>query len=191
MNFRNPVYISENAITCEIDHPMYGWIPFTCDPSDTGSNVDVVMLFNQMKNVAAPYTPPPGPTPEEIMAAENIAITTERNRRIDFGSSFLVEGRVDPIPITGRDADKIIYNTIRGQAKEAIDAGFPDLIFTLRDRNNVNQELTATQLFSLINQSYIWVEQVMKVSWDMKDRVGLFVNGLPEDWKDDKWWPSS
>ena len=48
MNFRNPVYTSNNRINCEIDHPVYGWIPFTADPLDTGADFDVVELYNSM-----------------------------------------------------------------------------------------------------------------------------------------------
>lgn len=31
---RNPVRISESAINLELNHPVYGWIPFTASPDD-------------------------------------------------------------------------------------------------------------------------------------------------------------
>lgn len=31
----NPVYTATGLIDCQIQHPVYGWIPFTCDPNDT------------------------------------------------------------------------------------------------------------------------------------------------------------
>jgi len=34
MQYRNPVYTIDNRINCEINHPVYGWIPFTADPND-------------------------------------------------------------------------------------------------------------------------------------------------------------
>jgi hypothetical protein len=68
MNYRNPVFTANNAIDCEIDHPTYGWIPFTCDPNDKGAAFDTAALYAEMRPHAAPYTPSPQPTPEEIHA---------------------------------------------------------------------------------------------------------------------------
>jgi hypothetical protein len=73
MNFRNPVFNADNFIDCEIEHPTYGWIPFTCNPSDTGAEFDTALLYNQMEPLASPYTPPPPPTPEQIRAQNEAA----------------------------------------------------------------------------------------------------------------------
>lgn len=53
MNFRNAQYNAFGTIECEISHPVYGWIPFTADPSDVepiGAEV-----FNAAKATAAAY----------------------------------------------------------------------------------------------------------------------------------------
>ena len=34
MEYRNPVYNQYGTIDCEINHPDYGWIPFTAAPDD-------------------------------------------------------------------------------------------------------------------------------------------------------------
>lgn len=34
MDIRNPIFTSDGRIDCEIDHPIYGWIPFTADEND-------------------------------------------------------------------------------------------------------------------------------------------------------------
>lgn len=70
MDYRNPTYTSDGFIDCEIDHPTYGWIQFTCDPDDAGAEFDVRALFEAMKPHAAPYVPPPEPSDEEKLAAE-------------------------------------------------------------------------------------------------------------------------
>jgi hypothetical protein len=60
MEYRNAKHIANNRIDCEINHPTYGWIPFTCDPTDTGATIDVVALYDAMvsdKKTAA-YIPP-------------------------------------------------------------------------------------------------------------------------------------
>jgi hypothetical protein len=62
MNFRNPQFNAFGTIDCEIEHPVFGWIPFTASPSDsvpTGPEI-----FAAAQSVAAPYVPPPDPDPE-------------------------------------------------------------------------------------------------------------------------------
>ena len=57
MKNRNPIFIEDGRINCEIEHPQYGWIPFTADPNDVepiGAQV-----FNAAKATAAPYVAPP------------------------------------------------------------------------------------------------------------------------------------
>lgn len=79
MEYRNPKFIENGWIDCEINHPEYGWIPFSCDPNDTGAQFDTAALFAEMQPHAAPYVPP---TQEELdaMAAEEVRI--ERNLRL-------------------------------------------------------------------------------------------------------------
>ena len=76
MNYRNPKFLESGWIDCEIEHPQYGWIPFTCDPNDTGAQFDTAALFAEMQPHAAAYTPPPPPTTEELAAA----VRAERDR---------------------------------------------------------------------------------------------------------------
>jgi hypothetical protein len=79
MNYRYPIYTKNGWIDCEIEHPDYGWIPFTCDPNDTGALFNTAALFAEMQPHAAPYVPPPpppAPTPEELEAQ----VRTKRNR---------------------------------------------------------------------------------------------------------------
>jgi len=60
MNYRNAKHINNNRIDCEIEHPAHGWIPFTCDPTDTGAAFDVVALYDAMASdpVTVAYIPP-------------------------------------------------------------------------------------------------------------------------------------
>lgn len=65
MNFRNPVYISNNWINCEIDHPVLGWIPFAANPLDTGAEFDVAELYDRMTR--SPSIQPYVPVPEVVI----------------------------------------------------------------------------------------------------------------------------
>ncbi len=69
MEYRNPQFTETGNINCELNHAEYGWIPFTCDPTDKGALFDTAVLFEEMKPHAAPYVPPPPPTDEELSAA--------------------------------------------------------------------------------------------------------------------------
>jgi hypothetical protein len=79
MDYRNAKRISNNRIDCEIDHPFYGWIPFTCDPMDVGAEFNVLELHAQMDadpdTVA--YVPP---TQEELDAILAADIRAQRDR---------------------------------------------------------------------------------------------------------------
>jgi hypothetical protein len=76
MEWRNPAYNQLGTVDCEINHPVHGWIPFTCNPDDKGAQFDTAALFAEIQPHAAPYVPPPPPSPEEL-AAE---VRAERNR---------------------------------------------------------------------------------------------------------------
>ena len=34
MKIRNPVFTADGRVDCEIEHPRFGWIPFTADLND-------------------------------------------------------------------------------------------------------------------------------------------------------------
>ena len=43
MMLRNPKYTQDGRIDCEIDHPAYGWIPYTADQNDAHGGAEVVL----------------------------------------------------------------------------------------------------------------------------------------------------
>lgn len=65
MQFRNPIFTATGAIDCEINHPVYGWIPFTAVAGDTGAQFDVDALLAKITAAGniAPYIAPPPPPP--------------------------------------------------------------------------------------------------------------------------------
>jgi hypothetical protein len=79
MDYRNPVFNAFGTIDCEIEHPRFGWIPFTCDPNDTGAAFDPAELFETMQPNAAPFVPVPPlpPTKEEQEAKRQAAFQIE------------------------------------------------------------------------------------------------------------------
>jgi len=82
MNYRNAKYINDNGwIDCEIEHPEYGWIPYTLDPADTDMTVDNNVLLAVMaeRDDVAAYVPP---TQEELDAQAAAAVRQERDMRL-------------------------------------------------------------------------------------------------------------
>lgn len=63
MEYRNPTYTRTGLIDCEINHPVYGWIPFTVDPEDTGAQFDVKELYDRIiaNGGIEPYVEPDPP----------------------------------------------------------------------------------------------------------------------------------
>ena len=81
MEYRNSKYLDGARIDCEINHPVHGWIPFTCDPTDTGAAFDVVALYDAMAadpaTAAYVYVPPEPPTLAQQKAARAAAYRNE------------------------------------------------------------------------------------------------------------------
>lgn len=61
---RNPQYNNAGTIDCEINHPVYGWIPFTAsadDPEEHGRQIHAAIAEGQAGPIAA-YSPPSAET---------------------------------------------------------------------------------------------------------------------------------
>jgi hypothetical protein len=57
----------QTMIDCELDHPQYGWIPFTASPDDVEQYGREIFAALAQGNVAE-YVPPPPLTIEELSA---------------------------------------------------------------------------------------------------------------------------
>lgn len=75
--WRNPAFTASGRIDCEINHPVYGWIPFTVDVADTGAEFDVVALDASIRQAGgiSPYSPP---SAAEILASERATMRCSR-----------------------------------------------------------------------------------------------------------------
>lgn len=58
-NYRNPIYNQNDTIDCEIEHPDYGWIPFTASPDDVETTGKILFDKIKSKGKIAAYVPPP------------------------------------------------------------------------------------------------------------------------------------
>ena len=79
MNYRNAKYVNDIGwIDCEIEHPVYGWIPYTLDPADTDMTVNNDELLAAMASAGdvAAYVPP---TQAELDAQAAANIRAQRD----------------------------------------------------------------------------------------------------------------
>lgn len=75
MNIRNLIYNALGTIDCEIDHPDYGWIPFTASPYDVeplGQEIHRRALAGEFGPIAAYQAPTKSPA--EIIAEYESAL---------------------------------------------------------------------------------------------------------------------
>lgn len=125
MNFRNPKYNEFGTIDCEIEHPVWGWIPFTADPSDVeplGAQV-----FNAARPTATEYVAPVEPplSPAELIDTYRQALqaridATARERGYENGYA-LASYALSTIPEWRAEAEAFIAWRDRAWV-EALDA---------------------------------------------------------------------
>jgi len=84
METRNPRLNQNGTIDCEINHPDYGWIPFTASPDDVEEHGLAIYseLISGKSGSIAEAPPPPEPSEEElkIHARAELAQEYKRNR---------------------------------------------------------------------------------------------------------------
>jgi len=88
MNYRKAKYIDTTRIDCEIEHPDYGWIPYTLDPADTDmtiNNDDLLAAMEAAGDVAA-YVPP---TQAELDATLSEQLRGERDGLLGEVDAFV------------------------------------------------------------------------------------------------------
>jgi hypothetical protein len=56
MQVKNPQYNASNTIDCEIEHPQFGWIPFTASPDDT-EQMGRVIYAEAVEGILGPIAP--------------------------------------------------------------------------------------------------------------------------------------
>jgi hypothetical protein len=88
MQWRNPVYAADGRINVEVNHPTFGWVPFTASPNDVEAHGREIFAAAS-EGPVAPYVPPPAPTPAELLAAERATMRCRRPQaRIALGPAM-------------------------------------------------------------------------------------------------------
>lgn len=85
---RNAVSLQSDNLRMEVEinHPDYGWIPYTIDPDDTDTTIDNTAV---MALIGSNFTAYVAPTQAELDAAAAASVRGQRD--------FLLTNEVDPI----------------------------------------------------------------------------------------------
>lgn len=129
------------------------------------------------------WTPDPSIiiTPEqkaaEARTAAEQAINAERQRRIVAGTT------IAGIEVTGRDEDTRNLTNLALAAQMRLATGDDETITVFRDGDNVDHELTPSQVLALWQISAEYVSSLYAASWRIKA-----METLPENITDDELW---
>jgi len=86
-DFRNPAFNQYGTIDLEIDHPQFGWLPFTASPNDSEER-GRDLYARASAGAVAPYVPAL-PTIEDYQAAiQSLVDSAAVSRRYDDGNSL-------------------------------------------------------------------------------------------------------
>ena len=115
MQVRNPKYNDQATVDLEIDHPEFGWIPFTASPNDSEELSRT--LYSQAIagdfGAILPYTPPPPYVPT---AAVNKGEAERRLVATDWVNQPDVYDPASTPHLTNRDAYLTYRSAIRSIA---------------------------------------------------------------------------
>jgi hypothetical protein len=70
MQIRNPTFTASGAIDCEIEHPNFGWIPFTASPDDAEEHGRVIYAAALEMDPAPYVAAPPAPIDPKLIGIE-------------------------------------------------------------------------------------------------------------------------
>lgn len=111
MEIKNAKYSSFGDIDCEINHPKFGWIPFTAslnDSEDFGKTV-----FDLASNLGPePFVPPKEPTQEDLLQEKRKYLScTQTQGRVALGQNLCQ--RLDAF-ISSQDCPWELSEILRG-----------------------------------------------------------------------------
>ena len=92
-----------------------------------------------------------------------------RDDAFAVGLKYNFNGEIDVVQT--RSQDQINLLGLSAKAQRLIAAGQPDATLTFRGGNNVNHDLTATEINELTLEALGYIESIYERSWEVKDRL--------------------
>ncbi|PZU17794.1 MAG: hypothetical protein DI589_25590 [Shinella sp.] len=130
------------------------------------------------------------PDPSDIITAEQKAeaetrgmkdaVNAERTRRITTGKV------IDGVHVTGTDEDARNLTSLAMGAQLRLGMGDMTTLTTYRDGDNVDHQLTPSQIVAIWQASAGYVSALYTASWSLKA-----MTPIPADFADDGYWPAT
>ncbi|RUR27703.1 DUF4376 domain-containing protein [Vreelandella nanhaiensis] len=112
--------------------------------------------------------PPPIPL-ADLAAQKRAELDNARDTAFAEGLEYEING--EPDTVQTRPQDQINLLGLQAQAQRLIVAGQPDATLTFRGLQNVNRELTASEIDKLTLAALSHIEEIYQKSWDLKDQL--------------------
>jgi hypothetical protein len=184
MEFRTPTYLADGRIDCEVNHPVFGWAPFTAsatdpDPAGAALFADIVAAGN-----IAPYVPPAPPTPDW-----SALINAERDRRILANFSFGgVPYNFDEVSKGRISGASVMALAAMGQGAQPGDTywhgGVTPFVWVAADNSLNVMDAQTCFAFGLAaashDRAHIYAGHALKA-----------MDPVPADFADDTYWPAA
>lgn len=105
----------------ELNHPVYGWIPYGLNADDTDTAVDNAAILDLIGTDFTGYVAPPAPTEAEVAAKLGAAARQKRNQLLaETDYTQMVDS-----PVAGQP----VYQTYRQALRDITDqVGFPTAV---------------------------------------------------------------
>lgn len=106
---------------------------------------------------------------EELAAQKRQELDQARDAAFAKGLEYNFNGEIDVVQT--RPQDQINLLGLSAKAQRLIVAGQPDATLTFRGGDNVNRELTATEIDALTLGALGYIESIYAHSWTLKDQL--------------------
>ena len=172
MEYRNPIYTETGDIDCEINHPTYGWIPFTASADDAEEHGR--SIFEDAVSVAALYVVPAPILP--TLTQRKTEVDALREQAVSQGLEYQFTDSAGVIQLRNEsDIRNVMGIATTGQALAAL--GSSDTL-SFRDAGNVTHTLVPADAILMGLAVSGFISECYATAWNHKDAISA-LTGQP------------
>ena len=164
MQYRNAAYNKDGTIDCELQHPQFGWIPFTASPADTETlGRDLYQSIIESGEEIAAYEPP---SPEELLAAAQARQILAINDAYSQAVAPLIKDYPSPEPLSWahQDAEAQAYLAWHAAGEQGDPPATPVLDRILAGRNGDDGTETMLELCQAVERNAEMFRQAQELT---------------------------
>ncbi len=164
MQYRNAAYNKDGTIDCELQHPQFGWIPFTASPADTETlGRDLYQSIIESGEEIAAYEPP---SPEELLEAAQARQILAINDAYSQAVAPLIKDYPSPEPLSWahQDAEAQAYLAWHAAGEQGDPPATPVLDRILAGRNGDDGTETMLELCQAVERNAEMFRQAQELT---------------------------